>query len=479
MRTNKAEREASKKVNKKKWIILAVIVLVLLGAFVLTSVMHPLFLKHSEIKAEFKEKFDPMSDISFVLFGSRSDVKVSGKFDTDKLGEYSMAYTFRGKKYPFKIRVVDTRPPELKVKEVTTDCVGDPEAEDFVDKVKDRDSAKVKIKDKNDQKKPGEYKYTIVAYDPSGNETEETAVLVRKKDEKAPEIADMSEVTVYSGEDYDFSKDASVKDDLDPKPKVEVDTSALDMNKSGEYTIIYKAVDRSGNEAKKERKVKVFDKNFNYQKTGKADEGKVVYLTFDDGPSENTGKILDILKKYNAKGTFFVTGTNKGYNSNIKRAFDEGNTIGLHTYTHKYSIYASESTYYDDLGKVSDMVQDITGVRTPYIRFPGGSSNTVSRSYASGIMSKLVKSVQSRGYKYYDWNVSSGDAAGNTMPVDYIISHATSGSGEKLCILFHDSSPKTTTVEALPKIIEYYKSRGYAFLPITDGTPEFHHGVNN
>lgn len=84
---------------------------------------------------------------------------------------------------------------------------------------------------------------------------------------------------------------------------------------------------------------------------------------FDDGPSENTGKILDILKKYNAKATFFVTGTNKGYNSNIKRAFDEGN-YGLHTYTHKYSIYASEATYYDDLGKVSDMVQDITGVRT-------------------------------------------------------------------------------------------------------------------
>src|SRR5699024_5238173 len=103
---------------------------------------------------------------------------------------------------------------------------------------------------------------------------------------------------------------------------------------------------------------------------------KAVYLTFDDGPSENTGRILDILKQYNIKATFFVTGNNQEHDDMIKRAFDEGHSIGLHTYTHDYaSVYASEEAYFDDLKKISDLVESIIGQKSYLIRFPGGSSN--------------------------------------------------------------------------------------------------------
>ena len=141
---------------------------------------------------------------------------------------------------------------------------------------------------------------------------------------------------------------------------------------------------------------------------------KVVYLTFDDGPSENTKKIMDILAKYDAKATFFVTGRNQDYNYLIKDAYNAGHTIALHTYSHEYStVYASVDAYFDDLNKVGQMVKKEIGFVPHYIRFPGGSSNTVSRRYCQGIMSTLTKEVVEKGYQYYDWNGDSTDASGN------------------------------------------------------------------
>ena len=129
-------------------------------------------------------------------------------------------------------------------------------------------------------------------------------------------------------------------------------------------------------------------------------------MTFDDGPSENTDKILKILKKYDAKATFFVTGNNQKYNSSIKKAADQGNTIALHTYTHDYAnVYSSTTAYFEDLQKVSDMVKQITGKAPKYIRFPGGSSNTISAQYSQGIMSALDNMVHEK-----DMNILIGTA---------------------------------------------------------------------
>lgn len=207
---------------------------------------------------------------------------------------------------------------------------------------------------------------------------------------------------------------------------------------------------------------------------------KTVYLTFDDGPSENTEKVLDILDKYGAHATFFVTGMKPNYYDMIGEAYRRGNTIGMHTFTHDYAIcYASVDAYFADLGQIAQVVKDQIGYVPYLVRFPGGSSNTVSRSYCPGIMSTLAPELLARGYQYYDWNVSSGDGGG-TLPVDELVANATSyGNFTNVILLCHDSSPKTTTVEALPQIIEYYQAQGFVFKAITRETVVVHHGIQN
>ncbi len=206
---------------------------------------------------------------------------------------------------------------------------------------------------------------------------------------------------------------------------------------------------------------------------------KTCYLTFDDGPSDNTLKILDVLAKYNIKATFFVTNNSKL--SYVKNINDAGHTVGLHTATHKWSIYSSSDSYYDDLNTIRDSVAGIIGIKSNIIRFPGGSSNTASKKYCEGIMSFLSKDVIEKGYYYFDWNVDSGDADGNRVPADKIISNIKNGPTQKenIVVLMHDADVKTTTVEALPQIIEFYASNGYTFSNITENTPAVHHGVKN
>src|SRR5699024_8931981 len=128
-----------------------------------------------------------------------------------------------------------------------------------------------------------------------------------------------------------------------------------------------------------------------------------IYLTFDDGPRDGTTDvILDILKEKGVKATFFVT--MNGNDSLIKRIVDEGHSIGIHTASHKYDIiYASRDNYFNDLEQVHKRIYDITGVDSKLIRFPGGSSNTISKKYSEGIMSTLTKEVLNKGYQYYDW----------------------------------------------------------------------------
>lgn len=208
------------------------------------------------------------------------------------------------------------------------------------------------------------------------------------------------------------------------------------------------------------------------------DDKKVVYLTFDDGPSENTKKILDILEQYDAKATFFITGANEDCRHYIKEAYDAGHTIGLHTYTHDYDkVYESDEAYYDDLEKIGNVAREQIGFVPCFIRFPGGSSNMVSAQYNKGIMSRLVESVAQKGYQYYDWNLDSGDAAG--CGKGEIEQNAVTDKMNHIMILFHDTQTKDATVEALPKILEYYKEKGYEFQAIDRDSYVCHHSVQN
>ena len=226
------------------------------------------------------------------------------------------------------------------------------------------------------------------------------------------------------------------------------------------------------NQEKEELEKKVFE----YQvKSGT----RVVYLTFDDGPSEYTQDILNILDKYNVKATFFVT-CSDNLEEFSKKIIEKGHTLALHTCTHKYSyVYSSVESYYEDLNNISNLVEKYTGVKSKYIRFPGGSSNTVSKAYSRGIMSILTNKVKEDGYKYYDWNIDSNDAGGaNSEQVYANVIGALQNSDRGVnMVLMHDT--KSATKDALDKIINDALNMGYAFSNINDYTKEIHHGVNN
>ena len=214
-------------------------------------------------------------------------------------------------------------------------------------------------------------------------------------------------------------------------------------------------------------------------KTQRRSDEKIAYLTFDDGPSINTEKLLDILDKYNVKATFFVI-YHKNMEKKYKAIAERGHTIALHSYTHSYSkIYKSEKAYYNDLNKIHDYVQKVTGVDSKIIRFPGGSSNTVSNKYSKNIMKTLKKSVTEKGYVYHDWNIDSTDASGINRDPDLLVEKVKAGLEKKkpvVDILMHDTGKsKTTTVEALPRIIEAVQAQGYKIEPLTIDSEPIQH----
>ena len=207
--------------------------------------------------------------------------------------------------------------------------------------------------------------------------------------------------------------------------------------------------------------------------------GKYIYLTFDDGPSIYTKDILNTLDKYNVKATFFVT-CSDNLEEISKEIVKRGHTLALHTCSHKYSyVYSSEDNYFQDLDSISNLVEQYTGIKSKYIRFPGGSSNTVSRAYNRGIMSRLSSMVTERGYKYYDWNVDSNDAGGANAEQEYanVIGALQNGNRDVNMVLMHDT--KVSTRDSLDGIIKDALDMGYTFFNINDYTKQVHHGINN
>lgn len=206
---------------------------------------------------------------------------------------------------------------------------------------------------------------------------------------------------------------------------------------------------------------------------------RVVYLTFDDGPSVTTPKILDILRREGVKATFFVTAQSQANLKYIGEAHREGHAIAAHTYSHSPSIYKTTETYFDDLDKIQSVIKQYTGSTTNIIRFPGGSSNMMYYR-ASGdplTMIRLSQAVRDRGYQYVDWNVSSEDATGAHVPVEKIIRSSCKSKGNDICLLMHDAPGKQTTVQALPYIIQHYKNLGYRFGTLTSTSYVCHHNI--
>lgn len=328
---------------------------------------------------------------------------------------------------------------------------------------------KVVIDNNIDENKTGSYevKYSLQVKNKIINKVRKVNVI----DNISPEITlkGSDNIKLYESSDYeepgfiafdnydgDITKNVIVQNDI----KEEI----------GDYKITYIVEDSSGNKTMVTRNVKILDKKKNIG---------TIYLTFDDGPSNNTSKILDILKQEDIKATFFLVNFNSSYNPVVKRIYDEGHSIGIHSYTHNYKlIYSSVSAYFDDLNKMNDKIKTITGSDTKLLRFPGGSSNTIS-SFNKGIMTTLVKEVTNAGYHYFDWNVDSSDAwsARNSNDVyNNVINNLKKGTN---IVLMHDLSSNEKTVNVLEKIIKDAKEKGYIFANITMNTKEIHHGINN
>lgn len=201
-----------------------------------------------------------------------------------------------------------------------------------------------------------------------------------------------------------------------------------------------------------------------------------VYLTFDDGPSTYTNDILDILDSYGVKATFFVIGKDDEESLALyERIYDEGHTLGMHSYSHVYSsIYESESAFLEDFNQLDALLENVTGQKPMFYRFPGGSSNTVSHID----MHVYIDCLNRMGVTYFDWNVSSGDASGNGVSVDSIVENSLIGIEDRdtSVILLHDTATKKTTVEALPMIIESILAmEDTEILPITSDTTLIQH----
>lgn len=393
------------------------------------------------------------------------DVKVSGKVNSKKLGEYKIKYKVGSGIFTRtiirKVLVKDLDKPKMDIsKEDVYVCPG---SEFVPEKVTATDNYDKKLKVKNVLSKD-KNSVTYSVTDSSGN-TSSITKKVLYKDVEAPkiEVIGGEEMYIKLGDIFD---DPGVKviDNCDGEIKDVKRDGSWDANKLGDYTLTYTVTDKAGNTSKATRRVIV--------------SNGVIYLTFDDGPnSGTTNVILDILKEEGVKATFFVT--NNGPDELIKREFDEGHTVALHTASHDYSIiYSSEEAYFNDLYSVQNRVKRITGYESKIIRFPGGASNTVSRRYNSGIMSRLTKEVVNRGFKYYDWNVSSGDAGSTTQASGVYSNVVNSLRHDRVnMVLMHDIKPYTR--DAIRDIIRYGKNNGYRFEKITMDTEMITQRVNN
>lgn len=205
---------------------------------------------------------------------------------------------------------------------------------------------------------------------------------------------------------------------------------------------------------------------------------KWVCLTFDDGPSKTTPDVLSALEQNGVPATFFVVATdyNEKYLPLLTEAAAAGHQIALHSASHEYSdIYQSSEAYWADISLLKERIApyaDAEGIR--YLRFPGGSTNTVSRRYGGkGIMKQLKAETEQKGMQWVDWNVCAEDAVGGKPSADTIYRNIVRETGEQThCIvLMHDSSTTHTTAEALPDIIQWYKDQGFAFLTVEQALP--------
>ncbi len=435
-----------------------------------------------EIVLKYGEAFeDPMAFASFqgdylVKNPIPVSVRVEGEVDFSKTGTYHLTYVSRYGLWTATaertVRVVDRTKPVILLTggPVSTYLPGDTYFEEGYIARDNYDG------DLTDQVQIQHLHNRIIysVTDSSGNRTEAVREIVCY-DPVFPtlELAGESEILLNVGTKYS-EPGYRAWDNLegDITDCVEV-TGKVDPYHAGIYTVTYSVEDSYGNRTSVKRTVTVVS---SVQPEVVVPEGKVIYLTFDDGPGIYTRDLLEILKKYDVKATFFVVKTK--YLELLKEIADQGHSIGIHSVSHDYNkIYASEDAYVTDLLQMQSLIEKYSGVRTTLVRFPGGSSNTVS-DYNPGIMTRLTKLLDEMGFQYFDWNVNSGDA-GLTKKKNRVVDYVIEGVQEYdvSVVLQHDI--KKYSVEAVEEIILWGLENGYRFLPLEPNSPNAHHKVRN
>ena len=439
-------------------------------------VIYSLFFMNKYIIKDFEKDIvhnygDEFNPKQYVCYGNKKNCKeviptVEGDVNPNELGTYELKYTYN---YKNKELILDQK---VEVKDIEAPKINITSEEEIIACPNGKsDNLKYEISDNYDKEITNikqvieDNKLVLYATDSFEN-TNRLEIDATIKDDKGPTITlnGKKNVTQILGVKY---KEQGAKADDNCDGEVEVSTSGtVNEAKEGTYTITYSATDSQGNKSEETRKVTVKQKEAGQ---------RVVYLTFDDGPGAYTNQLLDVLKKYNVKATFFVTC--KGDDSVIKREYDEGHTVALHTCTHDYkTVYASYDAYFKDLNNVKARVKRITGYDANIIRFPGGTSNAKSTS-PNISMKSLAKQVVDKGYYYFDWNVSSGDAGGTTSAdgvYNNVVNSLKSGTS---VVLQHDI--KKYSVEAVERIIQYGLENGYTFERLTPSSPKIRHGAGH
>lgn len=206
----------------------------------------------------------------------------------------------------------------------------------------------------------------------------------------------------------------------------------------------------------------------------KAEQNKSCYLTFDDGPTTNiTPQILDVLRRYNVKATFFEVGSLIEANPDIaRRVYEEGHLIANHSSGHNYEkLYASTNSFINEINKCYETIKTVCDDEEPFklVRFPGGSYKSSADSY-SPVKQECKEALKKNNFYYCDWNALNGDAEGKKKNAQELLEYLKKNMdlGENLVVLMHDASTKQATVDGLGAIIEYLSEQGYTFRRLDD-----------
>lgn len=405
-------------------------------------------------------------------------VIVIGAVDVNTVGKYTLEYTVDGGEDACteyrEVIVADTQIPVITL-------VTDPEKYTLPGQTYEEEGFTATDNHDGDithlvQRSEEDGKVTYTVADSFGNTTSVIREIVYN-DPIPPELSLKGDgiLILDFGKEYKepgYTASDNCDGDLTGAVKIE---GLPDPQKPGSYEVTYTVTDKYNNVTKATRTVFVKQKGIDKVNNPGAGD-KFIYLTFDDGPGPYTEELLNVLAKYNVKVTFFVVNT--PYVDVIKREAEEGHTVAIHTASHKFKeIYASEDAYFADLNRMQEIIKSHTGQTTKLLRFPGGSSNTISK-FNKGIMTRLTKLLGEKGYTYFDWNVDSMDAGGAKTD-KAVYKNVVNGISNKknAVVLMHDI--KSYTVDAIEDIIVWGLKNGYTFLPLTADSPTVHHPVNN